>query len=47
VGGDEETLAKFAQRWKLEAEKMASLAQSSISSKVADVTLCFLSPLWN
>jgi hypothetical protein len=38
VGADEETLAKFAQRWKLEAEKMTSLAQSSISSKVANVT---------
>ena len=38
VGADEETLAKFAQRWKLEAEKLTSLAQSSISSKVAKVT---------
>jgi len=43
VGGDEETLVKFAQRWKLEAEKMTSLAQSSMSSKVVNVTrLAFL-----
>lgn len=29
-----DTLAKFAQRWKLEAEKMTSLAQSSMSAQV-------------
>jgi hypothetical protein len=35
----DETLAKFAQRWKLEAEKMTCLAQSSMASQV------FI-PLW-
>lgn len=33
VVGDSDTLAKFAQRWKLEAEKMAALAQSSLSAQ--------------
>lgn len=34
VKPNEETLVKFAQRWKLEAEKMTALAQSCMSSQV-------------
>jgi len=33
------TLAKFTQRWKLEAEKMSTLAQSSIAAQVC-LCLC-------